>query len=498
MKRLDQLTFTRFWALLFVIIYHGGGGIYTGWLMGNAPVAAILLSAPTAVSYLYVLSGFVMSLVYYRPNEKFDISGYWTARFVRIYPLYIISFLLVCYFYIDYMANIKPQKVLANIFVLQAWWPTYAQSFNYASWSMTVEFFFYAVFPFFTLWAYRQSTRKLIWVSIGLWLLTQVIHFILWTGYFPAWYEFIVYNPVFHLNSFIMGAVGGIWFVRRPAEQGESPSQSLNFLLILLSLGLIAGYTIVSVLYQGLPHDLQPMAGLLAPFFILFIVTLALDKTTLSSILSHRWLVTLGETAFALYILHVPVIWIYERALFSSNLASPDFILSVTYMPLMIGVGLIACLFIDPPIRNWMRSILKRVSMPLLILDLAIFAASAYLSFEIRFDGRRELLSYENAALLLFWSAFILRTSISIALNSLDPVNLYLPVAGMIRQVFLSVTAGSIVVTMMVYLGYLAGWYENFPRSIFLIDWLIVFSLSLLVRFVFRAFQLYKNKSVLI
>ena len=145
MKRLDQLTFTRFIALLLVLFYHGAGGVYLR-SFDVFPLSAILHSAPSAVSFLYVLSGFVLVLVYYKPAQKFDIVNYWTARFLRIYPLYIVSFLMVWYYYVD-ISRIKPQKILANIFVLQAWIPKYAQSFNYASWSMTVEFFFYAVFP---------------------------------------------------------------------------------------------------------------------------------------------------------------------------------------------------------------------------------------------------------------------------------------------------------------------------------------------------------------
>jgi peptidoglycan/LPS O-acetylase OafA/YrhL len=493
MKRLDQLTFTRFWALLLVIIYHGGGGIYINWI--DHPWArAILFSAPTAVSYLYILSGFVMSIVYYRPAEKFDIGGYWTARFVRIYPLYILSFILVCYFYLDYIARIKPQKVLANIFVLQAWWPPYSQSFNYASWSMTVEFFFYAIFPFFTLWAYRQSTRKLIWASLILWFATQLVHFVLWIGTFPAWQEFIVYNPIFHLNSFIVGAVGGIWFVRQRSEQ--APRQAVNILLIFGSLVLISSYIILSSIYPRLPHDLQPMSGLLAPFLILFIVALALDRTKLSSVLAHPWLATLGETAFALYILHVPVIWLYERALFSSSLPNPNYILSVTYLPLMISVGLIAYFFIDPLIRNWMKNVLKRVSMPLLILDLAIIAFSVYFSFRFRFGEGREFNSYRTTSLLMFWSAFLGRTSISVALNALNPAYLYIPLLRLLRSLSVSVTAGSLVVAAAVYLSHAAGWIENFPRSIFVIDWMIVLALSIFVRYVFRWLQLYKASPV--
>jgi peptidoglycan/LPS O-acetylase OafA/YrhL len=213
MKRLDQLTFTRFLAVALVLFYHGGGGIYIQ-AIDRFPISSILQAAPTAVSYLYVLSGFVMSLVYHRPKERFDVRAYWTARFVRIYPLYIISFLLVCLYYVDFIGQIKAPKILANIFVIQAWYPPYAQSFNYAAWSMTVEFFFYLVFPFFTMWAYRQSTRRLITVSLTLWVFSQVIHYFLWMKYFPEWEPFVVNNPIFHLNSFIIGAVAGIWYLR--------------------------------------------------------------------------------------------------------------------------------------------------------------------------------------------------------------------------------------------------------------------------------------------
>jgi peptidoglycan/LPS O-acetylase OafA/YrhL len=492
MQRLDQLTITRFLALLLVLVYHGGANFYIGWAVGIAPLSALLFSAPTAVSYLYVLSGFVMPLVYYRPQEKFDVPAYWTARFVRIYPLYILSFVLTCYFYLDYIARIKPQKVLANIFVLQAWWPPYAQSFNYASWSITVEFFFYALFPFFTMWAYRQSMRTLILSSLGFWAVTQLVHFTLWLGYFPAWEFFLVYNPLFHMSTFMVGVVGGIWYVRE--ARGKDVNQKLNLFLIFGSLALFCGYTILSRYVPQLPHGLQPMSGLLVPFFTLFIVTLAIDKTRLSSILSHRWLVILGETAFALYILHVPVIWLYERALFTSSLSNPELILGITYLPLMVSVGLISYFFIDPPMRAGLKNILKHVSMPLLILDLAIIAASAYFSFRLRFGDGREFLSYRPMALLMFWYGFIIRTSLSVMFKTLDPARLYLPLIDQIRSIFLSVTAGSIAIAVLVYVGYLAGWIGNFPRSIFLVDWAIILLLSFGTRAVFRGLRLYEPR----
>jgi peptidoglycan/LPS O-acetylase OafA/YrhL len=489
MKRYDQLTFTRFWALLLVLIYHGAGGIYLTYI-NKFPLTPILYSAPTSVSYLYVLSGFVMSLVYYRPAQKFAFVNYWKARIVRIYPLYIISFALVCFYYLGALTQIKPQKILVNIFVLQAWWPPYAQSFNYASWSMTVEFFFYAVFPFFVLWAYRQSVRKILWTSIIFWIVTQAINFALWIGYFPAQELFIVYNPIFHLSSFTLGIAGGAWFMQEVPHQ--KIDQRVNFSILFCSLALIAGYTILSAVYPQLPHNLQPMTGLLAPFFIVFITTLALDQTWLSKILSHRWLVALGETSFALYILHVPVIWLYERALQSSGLSNPDHIKDVTYLPLMIAVGLIANYYIDPPIRNWMKKVLNQISIPFFLLDLVILTASIFISFRLRFGNEREYLSYRSMGILIFWSAFFVRTIISYVLNTFSPAILQLSVFQMARRLALATGIGSVVVASIVYARYLAGWYINFPRSVFVTDFLIIFGLSFLIRYIFRLATLHR------
>ncbi|MEW6402396.1 MAG: acyltransferase, partial [Chloroflexota bacterium] len=309
MKRIDQLTSTRFLAMLTVMFYHGAGGIYVQ-AINFFPIAPILFAGPASVSYLYVLSGFVMSLVYYRPQEKFDVGSYWRARFVRIYPLYLLSFLLTCLYYYDFIARIKPAKILANLFVWQAWFPQYAQSFNIASWSLSVEGFFYFIFPFFVMWAYRQSMKKLISLSVILWIASQVIHYILWTLFMPDWNNLLVYFPVVHLNSFILGVVGGIWFVR------ESPKHSMNWktntVILITVMTLVIGFLVLGAAFPNqVPNRIQPMAGMISPLFLIIILTLALDQTRLSAILNHKRLVIFGETSYALYIFQVPSRWIY-------------------------------------------------------------------------------------------------------------------------------------------------------------------------------------------
>jgi hypothetical protein len=58
----------------------------------------------------------------------------------------------------------------------------------------------------------------------------------------------------------------------------------------------------------------------------------------------------------------------------------------------------------------------------------------------------------------------------------------------------ISVTVGSLVIAGIIFVGYLLGWFGNYPRSVFALDWALILVLSLGVRFVFRFLGVYKNE----
>ena len=93
----------------------------------------------------------------------------------------------------------------------------------------------------------------------------------------------------------------------------------------------------------------------------------------------------------------------------------------------------------------------------------------------------------------MFWSAFVLRTVFSMLFNAFNPSNLYGTFQQFVRPVFISVMAGSLVVAGIVFTGYSVGWFENFPRSIFVMDWALVLGLSLAIRYLFKYFGIYKQ-----
>lgn len=487
MKRVDQLTFTRFAMILLVLFYHGTGSFYMGAL-DFFPFSAILRSAPTAVSYLYVLSGFVMALVYFRPGQKMDIAGYWKARFVRIYPLYIISFVLTCLYYYDGLFRIKPQKFIANIFVVQAWIPAYAQSFNYSSWSMTVEFFFYALFPFLLLWAAKRSSRTLVWASMALWGATQVVHYALWIRYFPEFRDFVVYFPLFHLSSFVMGVAGGIWYLREGRGGGYSPRTILA--LMFVSLLLIGGYIVVSSdIYPALPHNLQPMSGLLAPLMALFVVTLALDESALSRVLQRPVLVNLGETAYAVYILHVPLYWLYERALFDFGVSNPQKVFDVTFLPIMVAVGFLVHFYLDIPLRKRLKSLVQGIVIRVFLLDLAAGLLTAFFVFKVRFPLLKDYRSYLDMERVAIWLSLLLLPAVSLLIGACRRSYLDKSFLEWARAAAISVTIANVLMAGIVYAVYSFGGFESFPRSIFIYIWLILLSASLFVRYLFSALK---------
>ena len=471
--------------VILIVFFHGYGGMYTEWMLKIPYFNALLGTATTAVGYMYVLSGFVMSLVYHRPSEKFEIANYWKARVVRIYPLYLIAFLLTCLYYYDAFIAVKPQKILANVFAVQAWIPAYAQSFNYPAWSITVEIFFYLLFPFLTLWTYRISTKKLIWGSMIFWAFSQLAYQVLWTGWLESQRQFVLYFPLFHLNSFIIGVVGGIWYVREGRQGIFNPLH--NRFLLILSVLFSLGYLILGMTsFPALPHGLQPMAGILAPIMLLFIITLSLDGTKLSTFLQRPWLVLLGESSYAIYILHVPVSWLFEKYLTEFQIPNSAWIFSVSNVPLIVLLSLGLFLFVDTPVRNWLREYFKTIDLRLLLLDLAVFILVNLFIFQVRFNDREYRLLYREMERLVFWVGFFSLPILSMIFGAYRSLTLSREGYQWTVPILVSTTGSVVLMAASAYWGYFTGWFENFPRSVFLVDWLLVLSLSLFVRFLIR------------
>ena len=354
--RLEHLTFTRFLAALTVVFFHYGGNIFP---FNIQPFDKIFQAGPIAVSYFYALSGFIMAIAYYRPKspENFNKWKYWLARFARIYPVYFIALLLV------FLANVKTMEgsagttLLLNLSMLQAWIPGYPLTINSPGWSLSVETFFYLCFPLLLLIIYRGGLRNLVLFSVILWVSTQLLHaYLLNSSSYSehnALHDFIYYNPLMHINTFIIGLLCGIYFKDKLIQKKAASYNGLALLTVLVAIALLLMFQVNFKTWLGFNIDYTN--GLLAPLFLLSIVLLAREQGKIAHIFTHPWLILLGEASYSLYILQRPVYGIYNKFI-AIHLSVSEQWHFYFYLFFLIALSILSYKLFETPLRHWINT----------------------------------------------------------------------------------------------------------------------------------------------
>ena len=361
--RLDHLTFTRFLAALTVVIFHYGGHLAPFNLQ---PFDQLFQAGPIAVSYFYALSGFIMAIAYYRPNspENFNRWKYWLARFARIYPVYLVALLLVFFANYRQTGNATENatenavtQLLLNLSMLQAWVPTYPLSLNSPGWSLSVEAFFYLCLPLLLWIIYRGGLKILMGFSVVLWFATQLLHiyYLNSADYRPlnALHDFIYYNPLMHLNTFLAGLMVGIVFYTKLMHK---PPHRYNTVLLLSTMAVIVLLLILRPRFDlWFSLQIDYTNGLIAPLFLLFIVLLARSQGLISTLLAAPSLVLLGEASYSLYILQRPVYGLYHNY-FAKHLAVSELWHFYFYLLLLIALSIASYKLFETPLRQWINT----------------------------------------------------------------------------------------------------------------------------------------------
>jgi peptidoglycan/LPS O-acetylase OafA/YrhL len=361
--RIEQLTFTRYIAALTVVFFHYGISVFPA----NLPLLTPLLAAgPIAVSYFYVLSGFIMAIAYYRPDKQarpLNAKRYWWARVARIYPVYLLALLLMIAAKY-HSGGSEPFTVALSLSMLQAWIPGYPLSLNAPGWSLSVEAFFYLCFPLLLALVQRHHLSHLSIAATVLWFITQIGHtFLLNTAYYVphGWlHDFIFYNPVLHLNTFLIGFVAGAWLLEGKLQALSAPSLNrVTLISVTLLTALVLIIRAPLMASSGIQFDYTN--GLIAPLFLLLIILLALNTGKTRRVLQHPWLVLLGEASFSLYILQKPVHGIYEK-LMPASFDPQSALHFYLFIVLLTISALFSYWFFETPLRRFINNFVNRSS----------------------------------------------------------------------------------------------------------------------------------------
>lgn len=306
-------------------------------------IADIFLRANVGVSYFFILSGFIMIIAYHR-KEKIGYQDFYRNRVARIYPLYVVGLLL--YFVTRYY-DFSFYKTFLYLSGVQSWIPGKALILNFPGWSISVEFLFYLLFPWLYNYLYSKGNKSIWVIAVLIWIGTQVFsnlytNSLSYKGPHTDSHEFIHYFPLWHINEFLIGNLAGLFFVRNRREKNHDLAIALLFIGILLSLIFI---------------PLNFHNGLMAVFFVPVIYLISCNNGVISKVFSLKPLEFLGEISYAIYIIHIPVLYIVRSFLWDYFQVSESNVIFWIYILVLMFVSAVFYQFVEKPMRDYLKKI---------------------------------------------------------------------------------------------------------------------------------------------
>jgi peptidoglycan/LPS O-acetylase OafA/YrhL len=353
---LNQLTFTRFIAAIAIVLFHFG----TSAFPFNYEFVQLLLSkANIGVSYFFILSGFVMVIAYSSRIKVLKPQEYYLNRFARIYPIYALA-LTIATFGTIIKHNFDFMAFFSNATVIQAWLPKYSLSINSPGWSLSVEFFFYLLFPVLLNSIYNKYSFVVITATIiTIWIASQVVTNQLffssfYHGFPSASHNFIFYFPVLHLNEFLIGNLAGLIFLRNKDYKSNS------FHLLLLTISIPACLYVIA----RSKIDIQFHNGLMAIVFAPFLVLLAANKGSATRFFSNKIFILLGEISFSIYILQEPVHSIMMLLFDKLQIRQPE-IIFYSFLLVLVICSFTSYFLIELPGKRLIKGLYDKKLVPL-------------------------------------------------------------------------------------------------------------------------------------
>ena len=199
------------------------------------------------------------------------------------------------------------------------------------AWSLSVEAFFYLAFP-----SLLRLTKTLgaIFTMASAYLLILLRHLLS-----PDWPNG-PYFPLYHICSFVIGVGAGLWFrtVRPPRQLAG---------VYCATFGLV-----LSLAFRQLIPAVCASEVFLIPLFTWLIVAVASCAGYLQTI-EVSLFVLLGEASYSVYILHLPIYYLFQSAARTIGLtADGNFAVLLVFLTLLVFLSILSFRFIEVPAKQ--------------------------------------------------------------------------------------------------------------------------------------------------
>ena len=339
--RIEPLTSLRFFAAAYVVFYHTWPAV-----LGSRP--DLFGFGYISVSFFFTLSGYILAVVYLRRERRFDTRQFYVARFARIYPLFFATLIfgtpqLLMARMEKYGAGVAMVKTaltfFGNMVMLQAW---ILQLFGIdnPNWSLAVETVFYVLFPFVGVYVWRTFSNlgRATAGFVTIYLVAMAIVYLCNSSTLSL--DVVTFNPLLHLSVFFCG----ILIARIQLCMQETTRSFIRRHAILMALACFA-------LFLAITRLNLPMAllndGLLVPLFAGVLLTFSAGNRAIEAMFSRPWLVLLGESSYAVYLIHFPLRDYFVLAGWLHSLLS-----YVAFLATVLALSIASYKFLEAPARR--------------------------------------------------------------------------------------------------------------------------------------------------
>lgn len=361
-RQLPALTSLRFVAALQVVAFHYANAFFT------TPPPGFVRVGFSGVTFFFLLSGFILAYTY--EHEDFSAAParrhFLVARVARIYPILLLSLAAALPGFIaGFLHHADTLRLPALAFAavllaplsLQAWVPGASCALNCSTWSISTEFFFYALFPLLAPLVARRPGRWLV-LALLYWALTCAACMALWARFGGGeslilgasgsdgsylLKQAIKYFPPARLAEFVLGmALFALWR-RHHARLRIGP--------LLAASGLAA-----ALILAGLERISETLLsnGLTALAWAPLILAAAQMR---GGVLARPAMVFLGQISFALYAFHVPLIsyaGALDRHVLGGHAAEHPWAAALGTFAVALAVSALAWRVVEVPGRRWL------------------------------------------------------------------------------------------------------------------------------------------------
>lgn len=356
MKYRPEIDGLRTVAVIPVILFHAGLGIFSGGFVG--------------VDVFFVISGYLITtgLVQDIDRQQFSLLKFYERRARRILPA--LFFVILCclpfaWFWMlpmqvkDFSQSLVATSLFASnvLFWLKTGYfaPAAEESPLLHTWSLSVEEQFYLIFPVFLILAWRLGRNPVFWSIVALSALSLAWSEWSWRNS-PSANFYLAPSRAWELLS---GSIAAFIINRRGVLENNG----------LANIGLIS--VLIAIFTFDASTPFPSIYGLLSVGGTVLVILYAGQKTWVAQILSTRGFVGIGLISYSAYLWHQPL---FAFARISLN-GETSIVLMLVLSVLALVIAVLSWKYVEQPFR------VKKYSMNLSAKFIFTFSASGLLSF---------------------------------------------------------------------------------------------------------------------